>query len=388
MQSGRRSAFAWFGARGAAMGLSCLWVFVATVLAVNVCLGAEPLTSKDDGATIRKQVGAVIAEQLRSAGLMARPQSQNELDRLTKTHVPRLAATFAARLNAQSQRRLSAAGPDGQQALASAVDNWMLNQMGLALLHLSTEEKARWALAMFDLRPAPKGQSCLEGVQGQPPEVDAQGLEFRAAAMEALFSRMGNFTSAPARVPEPSASAFLWSWVVDTVYPKVEAPPSLMRALTDYDEYACEVGKWSLRRAARAPDRFAYELDDIFVSVVEQLAATTEAWLRADPAWADRVLPARTTPEGYPPAAAFFKVTGETVVEFTLAADGRPRDAVVLSRHVEVPGVYGEAPKAFEHLFDDAAIELAMARRYPHAAAGNLRRDRRVRLPIGWKLDH
>ena len=263
----------------------------------------------------------------------------------------------------------------------------MLNQMGLALLHLSTEEKARWAIAMIDLRPTPKGQSCLAGDRGQPPKVDAQGLERRAAAVEPVFARIGTYTSAPERVPEPGALVVLGAWVADTVNPKVEAPPSLTRALANRAEYECELGKWSLRVAVRAPSHYAFELDSIFASMVEQLAATTEASLRSDPSFADRVFPARTTVEGYPPAAAFFNVTGETVVEFTLRPDGTPKDALVLSRRIEVPGVYGEPPKAFEHLFDDAAIEVALARRFPQAAAGNLPKDRRVRLPIGWKFD-
>lgn len=64
----------------------------------------------------------------------------------------------------------------------------------------------------------------------------------------------------------------------------------------------------------------------------------------------------------YPPVAGFFGVQGSTITETHIDDQGKFVKAQVVARAITVPGVYDNAPVAFESLFDAAALDAAEKR--------------------------
>ncbi|WGG49881.1 hypothetical protein [Rugamonas sp. DEMB1] len=83
----------------------------------------------------------------------------------------------------------------------------------------------------------------------------------------------------------------------------------------------------------------------------------------------------------YPPVAALFNVEGSTTVEAHTDDQGKFLKAQVVSRKITVPGVYDNAPIAFESLLDAASLDYAEKRKkYP---PGN---NSTVRFELQWHL--
>jgi hypothetical protein len=83
----------------------------------------------------------------------------------------------------------------------------------------------------------------------------------------------------------------------------------------------------------------------------------------------------------YPPVAAYFNVEGSTTVEALTDEQGKFLKAQVVSRKITVPGVYDNAPIAFESLLDAASLDYAEKRqKYP---PGN---NTTVRFELKWYL--
>lgn len=80
-----------------------------------------------------------------------------------------------------------------------------------------------------------------------------------------------------------------------------------------------------------------------------------------DTATGDAAAPAADIPP-YPKAASRFLVTGTTRLQVELDAAGKPKKASVVLRRIEVPGIRGVRPLAFESIFDAQAVEYAMKR--------------------------
>jgi hypothetical protein len=71
---------------------------------------------------------------------------------------------------------------------------------------------------------------------------------------------------------------------------------------------------------------------------------------------------AGTAPAGpppYPGIATHFGVTGVTTVNVRLDPSGKPLQAAVIGRKVDVPGIRGVRPVAFENVFDAATVKYA-----------------------------
>jgi hypothetical protein len=352
------------------------------MLAAKLCVAAPLLHSAQDDQTILDQMRSHIALIVQSVGLTEGPQAKAELTRLTSAHANRLAATFTARLDADHWRGLSTQGADGQLRLERAVDGWVLNQIGLTLLNLAPTDQAAWLLSTTDLSRTPRGKRCTQQERTPPTPTH---LAQRRAFLEIYLAQIGTQTRARVPARAPSSRSIVWAMLLDTLTPGVPAPPFPDLGQAEIDaEYGCEVWYWWLRRATSAPSQHAHALDDVLTATVNAIATNAAAIIRAASAPQGE---ANAAPDGYPSAAALYGVTGETIVELTLALDGTPSDAVVVSRRVDVPGLQGEQPRVFEHVFDDAALEMTLARRFPAATAAGLPKSRRVQLPYSWKLD-
>lgn len=83
----------------------------------------------------------------------------------------------------------------------------------------------------------------------------------------------------------------------------------------------------------------------------------------------------------YPPVAAYFSVEGLTTIEARTDDQGKFLKAQVVSRKITVPGVYDNAPIAFESLLDPASLEFAEKRQKYSPGANPT-----VRFEIKWYL--
>ncbi|NIA54091.1 hypothetical protein HAV22_10595 [Massilia sp. TW-1] len=89
-------------------------------------------------------------------------------------------------------------------------------------------------------------------------------------------------------------------------------------------------------------------------------------------------------PPPYPSVAKFFAVTGVTTVSVQLDRDGNPLQASVIGRKIQVPGIRGVRPVAFENAFDDAIVKYAMQEdRHYHKPSG----DAPFKFQMVWNLD-
>jgi len=86
----------------------------------------------------------------------------------------------------------------------------------------------------------------------------------------------------------------------------------------------------------------------------------------------------------YPSVAKYFVVTGVTTASVQLDRDGNPLQASVVDRKIEVPGIRGVRPVAFEDAFDDATVKYAMAdERHYDKPSG----DAPYKFQMVWSLD-
>lgn len=212
----------------------------------------------------------------------------------------------------------------------------------------------------------------------------------------ALIADIGN-DSAPPPAPKPDfGTRMMVSALQAFTYPSSARPPlpgpvseALAAATRGTGPAApdasmiCRLTAWWARSVLLKPE--SEQRDDL-----DALARSTVAGL---PLLIDRQLPAEggqgwngSAPPGYPAVASRFGITGKTVVEVALDDEGRPVDARVLKRQVDVPGLDQRQSVAFDHVFDEAAISNALGRRYakPPAKAGRPATDR---VEFVWRLE-
>ncbi len=84
----------------------------------------------------------------------------------------------------------------------------------------------------------------------------------------------------------------------------------------------------------------------------------------------------------FPPVAAFFGAQGVTTIEALTDGQGKFIKAKVVARRITVPGVYDNAPVAFEALFDAASLDYAeKGYKYPRSD------DPTIRFELNWTLN-
>ena len=90
------------------------------------------------------------------------------------------------------------------------------------------------------------------------------------------------------------------------------------------------------------------------------------------------------SPPTYPGVATHFGVTGVTTVSVGLDPAGKPLHATVVGRKIDVPGIRGVRPVAFENVFDAAIVKYSVqdGRRY-----GKPSGDAPYKFQMVWSLD-
>ncbi|MBW8897125.1 MAG: hypothetical protein JF619_03210 [Massilia sp.] len=193
--------------------------------------------------------------------------------------------------------------------------------------------------------------------------------EAMLASERTLLSHWGQPRANPAPWPDPlpqqAAYALLQRGPADADHPRLALPPVLAyRVLGKGVDYAglqfwerCTLQQWWLNESLRqgvapaaALNAFRY---GTMLTVVDRIG---NAWDK--PGAADVKDPAGPPP--FPVIAGRYGATGVTTVNVRLDAAGNPLDAAVTGRKVEVPGIRGVRPVAFENVFDAATVKYAM----------------------------
>jgi hypothetical protein len=221
----------------------------------------------------------------------------------------------------------------------------------------------------------------------------------RRTAMQAgeveLLRRFGTLRDA---VPErPTVPAFeraerlLQQIKSGGARPPVAMPPVLAAQLFGPDdsvdalaaESRCALHQWWLQNALRdtspKPDEAA------LVFRYAQLADASRLLSVPPAASADK---AQVQADGYPDLARSFIVQGRIVVEALVDEQGRLRRARVIQRDLNVPGIHGIRPVAFETTLDQASTDRAKTVKFQKPDPAKLKGGESAqRIEFVWRLE-
>jgi hypothetical protein len=206
-----------------------------------------------------------------------------------------------------------------------------------------------------------------------------------------LLAHWGQARTDPAPWPDPlpqqAAYALLQRGPADADHPRLPLPPMLAFTVLGKDQdyttlqpmERCMLQQWWLRERLRqgvapatALNAFRY---GTMLTTVDRMSNVFDK-----PGAADGKNPAGPPP--YPAIARRYEVTGVTTMRVRLDADGKPMETAVIGRKIEVPGIRGVRPVAFENVFDAAMAKFATDRQFAKPS-GNAS----FQFQMVWSLD-
>lgn len=168
----------------------------------------------------------------------------------------------------------------------------------------------------------------------------------------------------PDRLPQDAAIAALTQ--ADGQEARLALPPVLAaQLLADQKDYAtihpeeqCRLQQWWLRESLRRGTPPAAALGAFRYGTLITAGLRFGGTFDLPPA--DGKPEPVTDKPPYPKIALRFMVTGKTTLSARLDATGKPSEVVVIERKVDMPGVRGARPIAFETIFDQLALNYAL----------------------------
>ena len=327
------------------------------------------------------------------------PALRAAAEKIAEEHVARMDKLFPAWIEEERVHQSSAGKPPSSNSVHGAVYARMLNE--LALWQLEPGDAHYENATLTALRTGPG--ACE--VPGDPRFLDfasrimriqilpAAERDAMLASERTLLSHWGQPRANPAPWPDPlpqqAAYALLQRGSADADHPRLALPPLLAYyVLGKGVDYAglqfwdrCRLQQWWLNESLRQGTAPAAALNAFrygtMLTVVDRIG---NAWDK--PGAADAKDSAGPPP--YPVIASRYGATGVTTVNVRLDAAGKPLDAVVTGRKVEVPGIRGVRPVAFENVFDAATVKYAVgAGRHYDKPSGK----EPYKFQMNWSLD-
>jgi hypothetical protein len=217
--------------------------------------------------------------------------------------------------------------------------------------------------------------------------------EAMLASERQLLSHWGKPRANPAPWPDPlpqqAAYALLQQGPADADHPRLALPPRLaFTVLGQGKDYSglhpverCVLQQWWLQESLRRGVAPAAALNAFRYGTM--LTLSDRAGNAFDKPGADAVGDLASPPP-YPGVASHFGVTGVTTVNVRLDPAGKPLQAAVIGRKIDVPGIRGIRPVAFENVFDAAIVKYSIqeGRRY-----GKPSGDTPYKFQMVWSLD-
>lgn len=308
-------------------------------------------------------------------------------EQISAAHLARGKALISGWIAEERQLRAAAGQSTEGRYLYFAVWARVLNE--LALWQLEPGDAAYESATLAALRGSPQlcklgGDSRFGDYAARIVRIQQLPAAQRAAMLaseRALLAHWGQQRPAPAAWPAPlpqdAALALLKSGQARPALP----PTLAVQLLSEKQSYAamgredqCLLQLWWFNHQlqqgvapATALNAFRYgtliHASDRFVGMFEPPAATQPT-------------PGRQT---YPGLATRFQAEGATVLQFQRDGDGKPQQVSVIGRKVEVPGIRGVRPVAFENVFDAQAIKYLTDNKPPSGTP--------LKLQLVWKLE-
>jgi hypothetical protein len=332
----------------------------------------------------------------RDAGRIFELDKKLALDPALRTAADQMSAEHLARLDKLLPAWVEEERKASPSDLYYPVWARLLNEIALWQLDAGDEDYERATLAAIRTSPRVcewEGDPRFSDFASRMLRLQAMPPAQRTAALATerrLLARWGQQRQAvapwPSPLPQDAAVALLKREQADK--PRPALPPLLAwQLLGEQKAYAalhpaerCAMLQWwlqdSLRHGAKPADALNAFRYGTLITASDRFAGSnwTEEPERKAGA-ADRYPP-------YPKLASHFAVTGKTLVEVDLDATGKPRQARIASRQVDVPGIRGVRPVVFENVFDKAALDYAMRLTFDKPKAAGP-----TKFQLGWHLD-
>lgn len=332
-------------------------------------------------------------------GLPLDPALRTEATALAAAHLARAGGLLESWLDEES-RRLAAGGKSvSPDRLVYAVLARTLNELALWQIEPGDADYERATLEALrsasphvchfavDDRVADYTNRIMR-IQAMP----AAGRSAALAGERALLSRWGQVRTTvpswPDPLPQDAAAALLRRGPVDASRPRLPLPPVLASALLGQGkvyadlkgEERCMLQQWWLQESLRqgvapaaALNAFRYGTMIFPAERYAGVPQVSEPTVKFDPAMQQ---------PPYPKIAARFGVSGKTTVRTEFDPAGKPVHAAVERREIEVDGIRGVRPVAFENVFDDILLQFSLVRAYNRPKEGTP-----ARVAYVWHLD-
>jgi hypothetical protein len=366
--------------------------------------GAQAAAPQGPAEEMRAQMlrslhGGVAPAFVLDKDLPLDPALRAEADKLSAEHLARVDKLLPAWLDEERTRQARTGKVPASTAVYFAVLARLLNELSLwqlepgdAHYESTTLAVLRTASTVCDL----SGDYRLTDFASRILRIQALPAAERKAMLAGereLLAHWGRPRAEPPPWPDPlpqqAAFALLKRGPADAGHPRLALPPRLAAAALGLGrDYAamhpverCALQQWWLRESLRAGATQAAALNAFrYGTMLTAVDRFGDAFDK--PGATDGKDPAGPPP--YPGVASRFGATGVTTVSVRLDAAGKPLQATVTGRKVDVPGIRGVRPVAFENVFDATIEKYATqdGRHYDKASGKSL-----YTFQMVWHLD-
>jgi hypothetical protein len=348
---------------------------------------------------LRSLHGGVAPAFVLDKDLPLDPALRAEADRLSAEHLERVDKLLSAWVDEERTRQTRAGKAPASTAVYYAVFARLLNELSLWQLEPGDAHYESTTLAV--LRSAARvcdlsGDYRLTDFASRILRIQALPAAERKAMLASereLLAHWGRPRAAPPPWPDPlpqqAAFALLQRGPAAAGHPRLALPPRLAAAALGFGrDYTamhpverCALQQWWLRESLRAGATPAAALNAFrYGTMLTAVDRFGDAFDKPGTAESKDA----AGPPPYPGIASRFGATGVTTVSVRLDATGKPLQAAVTGRKVDVPGIRGVRPVAFENVFD-ATIEKYASQEGRHydKPAGNVP----FTFQMVWRLD-
>jgi hypothetical protein len=310
-------------------------------------------------------------------GLPLEPSLRTAAEEMSAAHLARIDKLLPAWLKEERSLQTAHGKALEPHTLYYAVWARLLNELALWQIEPGDADYERATLAA--LRTSPRvclvsGDSRFNDFASRILRIQAMPEAQRSAALATerqLLAHWGEARAAIAPWPDPlpqdAAQSLIKRELVEGPRHARALPPVLASGLLsrqkDYTALhptvQCALQQWWLQESLRQGAAPAAVLNAFRYGT---LISATDRFIEAAtaPPADDKAKPASAKPD-YPKLAGRFLVTGVTTMHVQLAADGKPMQASVANRKIDVPGIRGVRPVAFENIFDKPSVKYALA---------------------------
>jgi hypothetical protein len=338
------------------------------------------LAAPDPANELRAQMTASLHANVAPAfvldkALVLDPALREAADKIGAEHLARVDKLFPAWLEEERSRQVADGKTPSSRDVFYAVFARLMNEMSLWQLEPGDPAYERATLAV--LRTA-AGVCDLQGddrftdfasrilrIQAMPPAQRDAALGTERQLLAHWGQPRAALAPWPDPLPQDAALALLERGPADPAHPRLALTPRMAAGvLGRREDYAhmhpverCGLQQWWLQQSLREGTAPTTALNAFRYGTM--LTAVDRIGTAFDKAGQDDK-PAPGAAPRYPAIALRFLATGVNTVRLQVDADGRPKPSVV-ERRIEVVGIRGVRPVAFENVFDQALLTFAAA---------------------------